>query len=176
VDQRAADRHALLHASRELARDILLEAAESDECDQTIRLGAILLEGPAEDLDGKEDVGAHRAPGQEDGTLEHHSGVARRPGHRPSPEEDLPRGRRNEPPDQLEHRALAAPARADDRDELVGADVERDALDCDNRFARPSRVALADVAQRNHATSAPGDGAEGMAVTIRQRAGRNWTV
>src|SRR5262249_49738757 len=119
VDQRATDRNPLLHAPRELPRDVLLEAAESDERDQAIRLGAILRKRPAENREGKQNVVADRAPGQENGTLEHHPGVARRSGHGLPPEEDPPRGRRDEAPDQLEQRALAAPARPDDRDELV---------------------------------------------------------
>src|SRR6266545_5748608 len=81
VDERAADRHPLLHAPRQLPRMLVLEAGEADEPDEVQRQRPVLPIVATEDLDGQQDVLEDVAPVEEDRGLEHDPHVFSRPLH-----------------------------------------------------------------------------------------------
>src|SRR5262245_32238734 len=81
------------------------------------RRRAARLEAPA-------DVAADRAPGEERVFLEHHAPIRPRADDRAAVNADLPGVARDEAAEDVEQGALAAPARADDRDELAVGDRE----------------------------------------------------
>jgi hypothetical protein len=148
--QRAADRYPLLHAARQLARILRLEAAEAGQLEQVAGGLAVLAHVAAQHLDGEEHVVEDGAPRQQDRMLEDEADVGEGLAHRLAVDGDgAARGRR-EPGHQLEQRALAAAAGADQRDELVVGDVERDVLDGVHEVAPTRAVGLLDVVETDH--------------------------
>ena len=145
--ERLRDRDALLHAARELARVAVCEAFEADEArcarrrirSRSARVHAALLEPEC-------DVAGDRQPREQRIALEHDA--AFRPGaaDRRAFEQQLARARRQEAADEVEQGALAAAARADDRDELVAVDREVDPLEGGHR-ARAGAIAHGDASR-----------------------------
>src|SRR5207244_3909823 len=133
----------------QLPRVATLEARESDQLQHLTRALPTLALIEPKNLEGEHDVAKDVAPGHQDRRLKHHSqaagGAARtvcRPGHR---------DRSTTGPDhtshQLEERALATAARADDGDELSLADGEGDVLERGN-VAGGRRVRLRHAGER----------------------------
>ena len=80
VDQGAGDRHALLHAARELPRIFALEHLEADERQQ-VHAGLVAsLATQTLHVDREQHVVEDRAPGEQDGRLEDDADVAPRTG------------------------------------------------------------------------------------------------
>src|SRR5262249_6914371 len=77
------------------------------------------------------DVAGDRLPGKEREFLEHHAAVGPGAVDQPTVNTDRSGVGRDEAPHDVEQRALAAAARADDRDELAGS--HREALDIQHR-------------------------------------------
>ena len=77
--ERARDRHALLHAARQLPRVVLLEAGQLDEVDHLAHASFTALPVPAGHLERQRDVLRHRPPVVEDGVLEDDPVVAVEP-------------------------------------------------------------------------------------------------
>jgi hypothetical protein len=128
VDERAADADALLHAARELAGVLALEAGEPDEPQVGTRARLELDPVAPLDLDRQHHVLEHVAPRQQDRRLEDDADVAARPVDRALAEAHVTRRAAQDPGEDLEERALPAAARADDGHELAVADVEADVL------------------------------------------------
>jgi hypothetical protein len=127
ADERAAERHPLLHAAGEFVWQAFLEAAQAGEVQQLAGAFAVLRPAPAEDLDREQDVVQHRSPRQQGGTLEQHRDVGARFRDRRTGDGDLAGGDRQQPGDHAEEGRLPAAGAAEDRDELTLGDVEVDA-------------------------------------------------
>src|SRR6185437_14344390 len=145
--QRARDGDALLHAARELRRETVLEALEVDEVDQLLR--ALLAFGarPALLLQAVKDVLPHRLPRVEREILEDDAAVGPGAGNRTPGDGDAPRLDRQEAAKEIEQRALAAAARPEQRDELLLAHIERDAVERQHRLAARRTIGVAHRAE-----------------------------
>src|SRR6185295_5381239 len=132
--QRAADRRTLLHAAGQLPGKLVLEAFEADHRDELASAGETRLARQAPHLRLQQDVGQDRPPRQQHMALEHDADAGRGTVDGRTADLDRAAGRRQQPPDQLEQRALAAAAGTDDRNELAFADLE---------FERPQRFDFA---------------------------------
>ncbi len=75
MNERAADRNALLHAAGKFARIALFEAAEPDELDQLERALARFALVEAKDFSRQQHVVEHGAPLQQHGLLKHDADV-----------------------------------------------------------------------------------------------------
>ena len=83
VDERPADRHALAHAARELARQQAGEFVELAPCAATpARAARYCARGSFSSSIGKQHVVEHRAPRQQHRALEDDADLAARPRHR----------------------------------------------------------------------------------------------
>src|ERR687896_463094 len=130
--EQACERHALLHATGEVARVGVLEAAQADQVEQLVRLALGLpVELPAE-LRREQRVLQRGAPRQQGRALEHQRHVLPRLDHLPAVYRDASVREWDEPGDQAEQRGLAASARDPDRDELAGGRLEADVVDREN--------------------------------------------
>ena len=96
VDQRAAQRDALLHAAGELPGIALAEPVEPDGPEQRARLLAVLgllrrnlVAMRLDDLEREQHVVDHLAPGQQVRVLERHAGDLHRPAHPVAEDDDL---------------------------------------------------------------------------------------
>ena len=131
-DQRARQRHALAHAAGKLPRQVALEAAQADRGEQ--RRGALIALGcgHAAHLEAEGDVVDDVAPRKQIEVLPDHDRVgAERPRHRPAARRwmrTVPLGRRLEAADDLDQRALAAAARAEQAGEPAGAETMGEAV------------------------------------------------
>ena len=131
-DERAGQRHALLLAARQLAREAVAEALEAD---QAQRLRDLLPDGgrsePAH-LEPEGDVLGGREVGEEGVALEDEPGVppvGRQHGDVAGAEPNAAGRRLDESPDHAEGRRLAAPAGPEQDDQLALLDGERDIAD-----------------------------------------------
>ena len=117
--ERADDRGALLHAARELARILGLEALEADPAQEA--LDPLLVRGrlQALDLERQMDVLDQRAPGQQIGVLEHHADLRVRPGDRRAVQEHAARGQLVQAGHRPEQRGFAAARRPEHADQLA---------------------------------------------------------
>ena len=70
VDQSAHDRHALLHAARQLGRILAFEIGKSDKPKQVMRAAKIGLAAEIKDPDRQHHILKHRQPGQQHRRLE----------------------------------------------------------------------------------------------------------
>ena len=129
VHERAADADALLHAARQLVRVLALEAREPDQ-PQIRSCARLELDAVAVlDLDRQHHVLEHVPPRQQHRRLEDDADVAARSVDRPLPQPHVAGRAPEDAGEDLEQRALAAPARADDGHELAVADVEAHVLE-----------------------------------------------
>ena len=131
VDQRAAERHALLHAAGKLPGKPLAESVKPDGLEQRVGLHAILLLLAAEslpvrlhDLEREQHVVDDLAPRQQIWILERHAGDLHRPAHPVAENDDVAGIGRDEPGHELHQRRLAAAGRTHHRGEFAAADVE----------------------------------------------------
>ena len=124
-----ADRDALLHAARQLVRVAPLEALEPGQRHQLTRVCLVLAGIQPAHLGREQDVVECAAPGQEDRRLEDHRGVRDRAQDLKAPDADRAGGRLGQAGDDPERRRLAAAAGAEEGDELLFIDVERDVVE-----------------------------------------------
>ena len=136
-DERLREADALSHAARELVRIAVAEAAEADAPEPLLRL--LLGPGAAAELEPGGDVLQRRAPRHQAVGLEHVAGAAVDSRERRAEHLDRSAARREQAGGDVEQRALAAAGRADDRDELAGADGERDVA---HRGVAAARIGL----------------------------------
>jgi hypothetical protein len=124
VREGARERDALLLPARELVRTPATEARELDELEQFVAPSGTLPGGNAADAQSELDVLRDRHVAEECVVLENEADPARtrrRAGHVAPVEENAAGVDLREPRDHPQHRALAAPARAQEDEELAGA-------------------------------------------------------
>jgi hypothetical protein len=133
--ERPGDRGALLHAARELPWVVAGEVAELDEVEHLARAPLTLARGHAEDFQRQLHVRLDRSPVEQHRGLEDHPVVAVDPCPlcRLAVHLDAPARRLREVADQPQEGALSAAGRADEADELAGADGEIDVFEGDRR-------------------------------------------
>ncbi len=126
------ERDALALAARQLGREALVEASELDELEQLVDARSDLSLCGAAHLEPERDVVAHRHVPKERVVLKHeaegailHLGV----GRLDAVDVDAPGVGHVEARDEAQDGALAAAARAEERDELAVGDLERDVVD-----------------------------------------------
>ena len=132
VDQRPGERDALLLAAGQLVRAALLVAAEVDQFERLADPPGGLVLGDALALEPEGDVVADVQVGEQRVVLEDHVDralVRRVVGDVATAQQDGAAGRQLETADHPERRGLAAAGRAEQREELPGADLQRDAVD-----------------------------------------------
>ncbi len=145
--ERAGDRHPLAHAARQLARVLPLEAAQAHGLEQPERDLPALRRGHPAQLEAERDVVERGAPREEAAVLEDQRDLLRiRARARDTGHEHAPGVRTHQARDHAEHGGLAAAARAQQGDELLGPDGEADRFHRLNRSAR-GLVSLADRLQ-----------------------------
>src|SRR5262249_13797533 len=107
--------------------------------------------------------------------LEHEADVGKRLAHGLLPDVDRAGRRRRQARPELQQRALAAPTRAPERDELVGLDLQRDVLDGVHEVAAARAVGLGDPVEPDHerAGAAYLSNGSGVATAARQAAATN---
>ncbi len=129
--ERSRDRHALLHASRQLPGMVLLEPGKLDELDHVPDPCRALRALPTEHLEWQGDVLRDRTPVVQDGRLEHDPVVAVEPcpaGRLPV-DGDISLGGLDDVADDAEQRRLTTSRRTDQRDELPALDLQVDLLE-----------------------------------------------
>src|SRR5439155_16576198 len=143
--QRAGDRHALLHAARQLVGIGAGEALEVDQAQEAARrLGALGGARPAH-LQPELHVALRGPPREELGEiLEDDAAVEPMAGDDAAADADLAARRREEAGDQVQQRGLAAAAAPDETEELGGAGVHRHLARRRHR-PRRARVLVADL-------------------------------
>ena len=158
VDQRAAERGALLHAARQFPGKPVAEARRGRPCRAASRrargirsflerkLRAVRLD----DLQRQHDVVEHRAPGQQVGVLERHARDLHGPFHRLAVDLHDALGGLHEAGDELHQRGLAAARRADHGGEFALADVDAGAFQRQHRTCSPG-IGERNVVEFDHA-------------------------
>ena len=148
MDQRTAQRGALLHAAGKLPRKMILKALEADESEQIASLravsGAVASQPRAmrlHDLERQHHIVEGSAPRQQGWILERHADDRQwsrdfLPGHH-----DCPGRRRPQSGDDFHEGGLAASGWPDHRDKFSGPNVERGVVE------RKGAVAVFAVAQ-----------------------------
>ena len=124
-DDGAGDRHALLLAAGELARQLVLLAPQADEVQRLVDLAVDLGLGRAAHLQAEADVLAHVEMGKERVVLEHHAEPAllRAQGVDPAlVEPDRSAGDGKKTRDAVQRRRLSAARRSEQGDELAAPD------------------------------------------------------
>jgi hypothetical protein len=157
VGETAHDTGALLHAAGKLARHLLFEPGQPHFVEEIadaalVRPGVDLL-----DFEGELDVLPQVAPWQQIGVLEDHADLGTRPHHRRAVDDDLACGHVVQPGHAPQQRALAAPGRTQNADELPFGDLQREIF---QRVDGPGAglVVLADVPDRHGDRPRPGLG------------------
>ncbi len=144
----ARDRHALLHAARELPGIVLFKTRKLHEADEFARAcGNCLPRQRLAALQSERHVALHRLPGEKRPRvlLKDVDDGRRRHFHLPVFEEHRTRRGRNESGHDLQQGRLAASGGADDGHEAAALDVEIDAIKRNRRAAR-RREGLAQAA------------------------------
>jgi hypothetical protein len=168
VDEGAADADALLHAARKLVRVFALEAGQADHLDVFARDGFEHRAVALLDLDRHHHVLDDGAPGQENRRLEHDAELAARSAQLLAVHPDLAGGAIEDAGQDLQQRALAAAARADDADERALADGQ---VDGGQRVDVVAVLGLVDLLEAGDAQEAVGAGRR-----RRRRAGRQHEI
>ncbi len=119
MDQRAGQGNALLHPPRQLRRECFREPIQADQGDGLICAPGDIWPLGSRDLERKRDVGTHGAPGHQIGALKDVSDLPLRLRERPPAQQDAARDGPDQPGQEPQQRALAAPRRPHDREELA---------------------------------------------------------
>src|SRR5262245_3122999 len=137
VYERAHDRGALVHSTGQLVGKAVGEIAESDAAEQLLGpFGVACLVQPAH-LDLQKYIVQDRSPGEQQVLLEYDAELMDGPFDRHTQELDRAFRHRDQASDHVEHGALAAPARTEDRNEFACVDRQGDVVDRVNfAFAR----------------------------------------
>src|ERR1700742_3560365 len=127
-----------------------------------MRVGEVTLARHAEAARAIADIVEHAEPGKQRAFLEHHAAIGAGASNAVAVEQHFARGCLFEAGDQIEQRALAAAGGADQTDEILLGDVERQTVDGLHRGAAGLRGKfLGDVAEADfgrtlaHRTSIP---------------------
>src|SRR5262249_32292272 len=116
--QRARKIGALSHAARQLMREVMLEAAESDQVNQPIGTRAGLRLSRALDLQAEDDIVEHGSPWEKRILLEDEAAIRPRPSDWPPVDDDFAARWSCQTIDDAQQRRLAAAGGADNRNEL----------------------------------------------------------
>jgi hypothetical protein len=139
----ARERRALLHSARELMRIVVGEIRQPHGLDRVHGTLAPLHCRYALEFEANHDVVEDRVPGEQSILLEH---VGDLPGCRPvhgmPVDSNLAVGRRHQAADDVEQRALAATARADQAQELALAHAKRDCIEGFDRAPIGPRIGV----------------------------------
>src|SRR5581483_2676440 len=134
---------ALLHATGELVRIVILEPREAHELDELERALLVFLSvSTAAAFEAKEHVLQHRAPGQKAGVLEDHRAVHTGAFDLFSVEDYFAAGGLKQPVGDIDEGRFAAARRADDRDEFALVDRQIDVFERQEPAARPWLIVL----------------------------------
>ena len=133
LGQRPGQGHPLAHATGQLVGLLVDEPLEAHQLEQLEDPGLALLAGDAAQAQRQLHVLAHREPREQRRLLEHEGGL---PGAH-----HLSRGGVLQAGDEVEQGGLAAARRADQADELAGADLQRDPVEGEDRGVRRCRTA-----------------------------------
>src|SRR5216683_4762560 len=132
VDQRAAEVGALLHAARELPRELFGKIGEPHRVQKLHRARLVFGAMPAETalvrldhLHGQQDIVHGGAPRHQGRILERHADALDRPGHLVARHPHLAARGGQQPGDEFQDGRFAATRGADDGDELALVDAER---------------------------------------------------
>src|SRR2546425_3726014 len=120
--EHAGERDALLHPARELAGQKMTELGQSGKRQISIHNRGTFRRWSSSNFQAPADVALDGPPGKERELLEDHAAIRPRPGDLAAVDADLTGIRRDEAAENVEQGALAAAARADDRDELAVGD------------------------------------------------------
>ena len=146
ADQRARDRHALLHAAGELVRVVLGELDELHALQHLAAAAPALVLAHASSSSGRRrrccSTFSH---GNSECSWNTITAFGFGPGHLLAVDQDLAARHRLQARAQLEQRALAAAARAEDGDELARGHLQADLAD---RLHRQPARALPDLSSR----------------------------
>src|SRR5262245_8996127 len=150
VREHARDLDALLHATRQLGRILSLLTVEADQLEITRRALAPLRLGHVTHPEPELDVLDSREPPVEGVVaLEHDAAITVGTRHGLAIHQDVPRRRRLEAGQQLEHGRLAAAARTQQAEELPDLDVDAEVLDGGIVRALQRLIGLLDVVEGN---------------------------
>ena len=155
--ERAREADPLLHAAGQLVRIMADEALEADQAHEA--LGALLAfcaAGSFATSSPKATLRRDRQPGKQVELLKHHRARRRRLLHALAGNRNLAARDRLEAVQDAQQRGLAAAARADDRNELAGGDVETDVAQHFERAAGTLEC-FADVFDLQHMELLPVD-------------------
>src|SRR4051794_13198592 len=170
--ERAGDRHALLHAGRQLPRIVWLEARELHEADElTGARGNRLARQRLAALQPERNVTLHRLPGKERPRvlLKNVDDGRRRRFHLAVFEKHRARSRGDKAGHDLQQGLLATSGRADDGHETAALDVEIEAIECDRRTTgRREGLAQAANSQERPGRVRHRPGAQGTISTRRE--------
>ena len=151
---RAAQRHALPLAARELRRLAIEQRLDAERGSRRSHARVDLRRGDAPDPQAERQVLAHALVRVQRVALKHHREVAvlrRHVGHVAAVDEDVPGGRRLEPGNEPKHGALAAAGRPDQDEQLAVGDLEREIA----RRRLAVRIDLAHLVQRDRRHVSP---------------------
>src|SRR5205823_7337726 len=160
-NDRPRDRHALLLPARELPRKLLGVRLQLHEIERGVDLEADLVPRRATHGEAKADILPHAHVREERVVLEHHTEAALlRPEHVDAlvVEPDTAARERQQPGNAVERGRLAAPRRAEQRDELAAPDREVETVegDCGAKAPRhPIEAKLAKACRHYFFTFAP---------------------
>ena len=132
VHERTRERDTLLLAARHLVRLALVIARQVDELERLADAAGRLLLGDALAIEPERDVGGDVEMRKQGVVLEDHVDralVRRVVGHVAAAQQDPATARDLEATDHPQRGGLAAARRAEEREELAAADLERDAVD-----------------------------------------------
>ena len=121
---------ALLHATGQFVRKMLLEADEPDHVDEIHRPVARFAPGPTLTFEPVHHIAQNRAPGQQRSILKYDRAIGAGLRDPRAIDDDLARRRTQQSVDDGQERRLAAARRTDDRHELALVDGQADILKC----------------------------------------------
>ena len=126
MNKRTADRDTLLHAARQFVRVFHFESREPDHIDETPGTLLAFRAIEAQHMDRKHDVVEYSSPRQQRGALENDTDVPARADDWRAVEKCFSTGDFREAAQDLQQRALSAPARTDNGQEFTLLDREID--------------------------------------------------
>ena len=134
--ERAGQRNALAHAAGQFAGIAVLEAGQTDQCDEMPRAFGALRARHAGEFEREGDIVEHRAPGERGFLLEHHADRLVRAVDGLAGDADHALMMVEQAADHVEQSRFAAARGADDREEFARPDLERDVVDRRDRAFR----------------------------------------
>src|ERR1043166_300587 len=127
--ERAAERNALLHASGEPIRSLVVKVLEPDQREKRAPFTRVLYRIETGEFDRQHDVFGDRAPFEQNRRLKNHADVCERAVDGASVDANRSPAGGNQTRNDFEQRALAASGRPDERNEAALFDIERDSVE-----------------------------------------------